>query len=314
MFRLLITMLLLSLATLANASSFDIAVTFDDLPMATAPKEPLQRQREVTRRLTATLRARRIPVVGFVNGSKLLVDGRIERSRVDLLRMWLDAGAELGNHTFAHLDLHQIDLAAFEQELVRGEEGLAALVQSRGRRLQWFRHPFLHTGLSAEIRRQSETLLEERGYRVAPVTIDNADWIFAKAYDAVRTTGDRELMKRMRADYVHYMVAKTNYYRAQARQLFGREIPHVLLVHANGINADAFDDLAQALLAEGARFVPLAAAVSDEAYRSADTYYGRGGISWVHRWAISAGKKGDFFAGEPAVPPHILRLAGVASE
>lgn len=314
MYRLLAILLLLACSTVARASAFDVAITFDDLPVATAPKEPLRRQRAITHRLTATMAARRLPVTAFVNGSKLLVDGRIDRSRLDLLRKWLDAGAELGNHTFAHLDLHRIDLPTFEQEVLRGEEGLADLLQRRGQRLRWFRHPFLHTGLSSEIREQTERYLTGRGYRVAPVTIDNADWIFAKAYDAAIATGDSDLTKRLRADYVHYMIAKTNYYRAQARQLFGRDIAHVLLVHANGINADAFDALASALAAEGARFISLERALEDEAYRTADTYHGRAGISWIHRWALTAGKKKEFFAGEPTTPPYVLRLANVESE
>lgn len=312
MLRALIVILLLACSTVVSAATFDLAVTFDDLPAATAPKERLGRQQEITRRLTAMIRARKLPVTGFVNGSKLLVNGRVERSRLALLERWLDAGAELGNHTFAHLDLHQIDQAAFEQDVVRGEEGLRELLRRHGRTLRWFRHPFLHTGLSAERRASSAQFLAERGYQIAPVTIDNADWIFAKAYDASRT--DRALMKRIRADYVRYMVAKTSYYRAQGRQMFGREIPHVLLVHANGINADAFDDLATALLAEGARFVSLSTAVADEAYRSADTYYGRGGISWLHRWALTAKRPREFFAGEPVTPDYVLRLAGVDSE
>jgi peptidoglycan/xylan/chitin deacetylase (PgdA/CDA1 family) len=314
MCRLLIALLLLASTIEVAGSTFDVAVTFDDLPVATAPKEALQRQQEITRRLTAMIRARKLPVVGFVNSSKLLVDGRLDRSRLQLLSMWLDAGAELGNHTFAHLDLHRIEPAAFEQDVVRGEDGLRELVQRRGRNLRWFRHPFLHTGLTAEMRARTTSFLSQRGYQVAPVTIDNADWIFAKAYEAARASADRELMKRIRGDYVRYMVAKTNYYRAQARQMFGREIAHVLLVHANGINADAFDDLANALSAEGARFVTLQSAAADEAYRSADTFYGRGGISWIHRWALTEGRARDFFAGEPVTPDYILRLADVESE
>ncbi|HEY0160473.1 MAG TPA: polysaccharide deacetylase family protein [Thermoanaerobaculia bacterium] len=295
-------------------SPFELAVTFDDLPMPTALREPLRRQQSVTRQLTLTLAARRIPAVGFVNVNKLLVNGRLDPKRLELLRMWLYAGAELGNHTFSHLDLHHITLSEFEEEVVRGEEGLRDLVERRGQRLRWFRHPFLHTGTSAEVRERSERFLQERGYRVAPVTIDNADWIFARAYDVAASVRDAEAMKRIRADYVQYMLAKTDYFRAQARQLFGREIPHILLVHANGINADAFGELADALVAEGARFVTLESALTDDAYRTADTWYGRGGISWVHRWSLSAGVKRERRAGEPVTPPYILRLANVDSE
>jgi peptidoglycan/xylan/chitin deacetylase (PgdA/CDA1 family) len=52
-------------------------------------------------------------------------------------------------------------------------------------------------------------------------------------------------------------------------------------------------------------------ALQDPAYRSADAYAGPAGITWIHRWALTAGKKGAFFAGEPATPQWIQDLAGV---
>src|SRR6185436_8900918 len=183
-------------------TAFDLSVTFDDLPVTTAPREPLASQQAITRKLTETLKSRRIPAIGFVNANKLLVDGRLDTARVDLLRAWLDAGAELGNHTFSHRDLHGLSEAEFEQEVVRGESGLRELLQQRGRPLQWFRHPFLHTGTSSEVRQQSTAFLARRGYRVAPVTVDNSDWIFARAYDAALAANDGALARRVRTDYV----------------------------------------------------------------------------------------------------------------
>ena len=40
-----------------------------------------------------------------------------------------------------------------------------------------------------------------------------------------------------------------------------------------------------------------------------DTYVGPAGITWLHRWALTAGKRGPFFAGEPTVPQYIERAA-----
>ena len=95
--------LALLMPTTASALAPDrrIAVTIDDLPwqrIDTAPQSP-QQQAEGHRRLLAQLRQAAVPVVGFVNEDKLDVDGRPDPARVAMLRDWLDAGFELGNHT-----------------------------------------------------------------------------------------------------------------------------------------------------------------------------------------------------------------------
>ena len=159
-----------------------------------------------------------------------------------------------------------------------------------------------------ETKRRVESFLEKRGYRVAPVTLDNSEWIFAKAYTEAKDAATR---KRVGEAYLVYMDAKLAYFEDQSQKLFGRNIRHVLLLHANALNADWFDDLARSMRDRGYRFIPLEQAVEDPAYRSADTYTGPAGITWIHRWAITAGKRGTFFAGEPVTPQWIQDLAGI---
>ena len=57
--------------------------------------------------------------------------------------------------------------------------------------------------------------------------------------------------------------------------------------------------------ARGYRFVSLDRALEDSAYRHRDEYYGPAGITWLHRWAMTDGKRGTIFAGEPPVPEWI---------
>jgi hypothetical protein len=45
--------------------------------------------------------------------------------------------------------------------------------------------------------------------------------------------------------------------------------------------------------------------LQDEAYQTPITVYGKWGISWIDRWALSQGKKGDFFKGDPETPAYI---------
>lgn len=291
-----------------------VAVTFDDLLGVSALGEGTPALAAMTQKLLSAIRAAGVPAIGFVNEGKLEADGVRDPARVALLRKWLEAGLELGNHTFSHPDLHHTALADFEANVVRGEETTKALLAEKGRRLRYFRHPFLHTGRDLGTKTALENFLAARGYSVAPVTHDNGEWIFARAYASAARRGDAETQRRVAAAYVPYMESKFDYFERESRALFGREIPQVLLVHANGLNADRFGDLAAMMRRRGYVFVPLDEALKDSAYRSPDTYTGGGGITWLHRWALTRGPEALVLPDEPQVPAFVLSEAGVDSE
>ncbi len=117
-----------------------VAVTFDDLPVISL-RHDLASQSTVTRKLLHAIKSNRVPAIGFVNENKLLTNGTLDERRVGFLRMWLDAGLELGNHTFSHPDLHSTPLDIFKEDVVRGEEVTRGLLQAKGRTLRYFRHP-----------------------------------------------------------------------------------------------------------------------------------------------------------------------------
>jgi hypothetical protein len=56
--------------------------------------------------------------------------------------------------------------------------------------------------------------------------------------------------------------------------VIGRQIRQVLLLHANTLNADRFDALAEALVRRGYRFVTLTHALEDPAYCLPDVFVG----------------------------------------
>lgn len=289
----------------ATAAAGEIAVTFDDLP-AVGSNLSLQDQQAITKELLRSLRRNGVPAIGFVNEDKL-VHGK---ASTHLLEEWLDAGFDLGNHTYSHPDLHRIEVARYEEDIVRGETVTRALLERRGKAPRWFRHPFLHTGTSLETKRRVEELLEKLGYRVAPVSMDNSEWIFARAFDL----GDAAEKKRVADEYITYMDRKTAYWEQQSRSLFGRDIRHVLLLHANRLNAATFDRLAAVLKKRGHRFITIERALEDAAYRSTDTYTGRAGLSWIHRWAMTQKKDRSFFEGEPRAAAWVLALARIDAE
>jgi peptidoglycan/xylan/chitin deacetylase (PgdA/CDA1 family) len=264
-----------------------VAITIDDLPAT--PPASVASWDSLTARLLGALARHAAPAVGFVNETKLYADGVLDPSRVALLDAWLAAGHELGNHTFAHRGAHTVPLAQYLAGIAQGEVVTRALARRVGRPLRWFRHPQLHTGRTLAYRQGVERFLAERGYAVAPVTVDNQEWVYARAYAIARERGDAALAARVVAGYFAHLDSAFAYSERLSVTLFGRDIPLVLLLHANELNADHLDAVLTRLAGRGYRFAPLAAALADPAYRSPDAYTGPTGPSWLVRWAHARG-------------------------
>jgi peptidoglycan/xylan/chitin deacetylase (PgdA/CDA1 family) len=297
------------------ATGRTVAVTIDDLPFVPASIANAELARR-TAQLLAALRSAHVRATGFVNEDKLNVpgdpQGALDERRVRLLAEWLDSGMDLGNHTFGHVSLDDLGPTAYGDAILRGERTLRKLLAARGRTPKYFRHPFLRTGRSLAVKKQVSCFLSAHGYRIAPVTVDGSDWIFARAYHDALTRNDRGLVRRLGDEYVPYMERKLDYWERQSRALLGREPAQVLLIHASELNADRFGDLAAMMSRRGYRFVTLDQALADPAYRERDSFFGNAGISWLHRWVLARGQRP--LAGEPVTPQWVMKAAGVVTE
>jgi beta-lactamase regulating signal transducer with metallopeptidase domain len=280
-----------------------VAVTFVALPMVHTYYSP--RAEKDMRELLASLRANSVNAVGFVNAAQLYKDGVRDESRVNLLRMWLDAGMELGSEGFSHLSLHDAPLEDFKQDVQRGESVTSQLVAERGTKLRYFSYPYLNVGANRETKEAFERFLAGRGMQVHKVTIDNWDWLFGKAYADARRAEDEETMRRISDEYVPYMERVFDFYEQLSRDTLGYEPPQVLMLTANALNCAKFDELASMLKRRGYQFVTLDEATSDKAYRQPDTYTGAWGISWLQRWAMA---RGADFREEPPLPPFMQQF------
>lgn len=289
-----------------------IAVTIDDLPVVSLQRA-ITVQRRITKNILKHIRKAEVPAIGFVNERKLFQDGKRDEDQIDLLRMWLNGGLELGNHTYSHKSLHNIPIKEYEAEILRGEIITRQLLEKNGMRMRYFRHPYLNTGLNLQVKKDLDVFLRKHEYQIAPVSIDNSDWIFARAYDISIGKKDRKLKMKIGRAYVPYLEAKMHYWERQSVKLFGREIKQILLLHANSINADYFDDVAEMLKKRGYKFITLEESLTDEAYKLPDTFTKRAGISWLHRWALEKGRE-NVLPNEPRVPPFVMKAAGLTSE
>jgi peptidoglycan/xylan/chitin deacetylase (PgdA/CDA1 family) len=311
MSRRVITALFVFLAVLpSRAATRSVAITFDDLPDITADEDTLAQQQQMTTNLLASIVRQRVPAIGFVNEDKLIGDDSgPDPRRAHLVEEWLDAGLEIGNHTYSHVDLHAVEPDAFENDILRGESTIRGMVERHGLKLQWFRHPYLDCGKSVEVRDRIDQFLADHGYRVAPVTIDDSEWIYELAYRKASA------LRRpfIRNSYIRYMRGRFAWDEERSRIVFGREIPQVLLLHAGALNADAFDSLAKMIRERGYEFVSIESAVADPAYMTPEQWT-EGGVSWLERWGVARGIPDDRFTHDPKVPPWIQRLAGAKDE
>jgi peptidoglycan/xylan/chitin deacetylase (PgdA/CDA1 family) len=285
----------LALAVAGLAAERWVSITIDDLPFVSAIPLPADEVRARTEALLSHLRSRGVRATGFVNEGKFFEGEREDPAGAAHLSLWLDAGMELGNHSYSHGDLNDTPLAAFQEDVLKGEIVTRRLLEARGLVPRFFRHPFLHTGRELEKKAAFEAFLAKHGYRVAPVTIDNYDYLFARAYDLADAPGK----DRVEEAYLRYMTAVVAFYEDQSRAILGYELPQILLLHANSLNAKALGRLLDMFTSRGYEFVPLERALEDKAFSSEDTYVGPAGVTWLHRWAMTRGVEKSVFAGEP---------------
>ena len=268
--------------TASVASAEPVALTFDDLPTLALDHSPRYSQ-ITTERLIRGLHRQHLPVTGFVVGDQL--EGNRQAAGRRLLRRWLNAGFELGNHTYSHASLSTVPVEAYIADVARDDALLRPLLRTRRQTSRWFRHPYLETGATLEAKHTFETWLAKAGYRIAPVSMENADWMFSPSYDDAISRHDGASAERIRQAYLDYTAKVVPWYRKAGLQLLGRRPSFVFLLHASRLNADSVNELASILRANDLDPVTLAKAMEDPAYALGDDFADPNGDQWLSRWA-----------------------------
>src|SRR6187455_2379207 len=179
----------------AGAEPIQVAVTIDDLPVH-GPAPPGVTRLAMTERLLAAFAAHHLTSVhGFVNGKRVDDDPATEA----VLRRWVAAGHELGNHSWSHPSLNTAALDAYLADLRRGEEILARVAP--GQPWKVFRYPFLQQGDTVEKRDGVRRFLTEAGYAVADVTIDADDWAYNPPFVRCAERGDQSALRALRRSF-----------------------------------------------------------------------------------------------------------------
>jgi peptidoglycan/xylan/chitin deacetylase (PgdA/CDA1 family) len=237
-----------------------VALTFDDLPAA-GSLPPGENRTKIATALAAELKTLHLEgTYGFVNAVKLENDPDAQQA----LRIWVDAGMNIGNHTWSHMPLTGNTAEAFEQQIAQNEPALAQYAGTRD--WHWFRYPFLWEGDTLEKRHAVRAWLKEHGYRTAQVTLDFEDYAWNDAYVRCSAKQDAASIAWLRQSYLQTAAEYILLGREEQRIAFGCEIPNVMLLHATPFTTLMLPDLAEFLRQQGFQFAALPDVEKDPVY------------------------------------------------
>jgi peptidoglycan/xylan/chitin deacetylase (PgdA/CDA1 family) len=245
--------------TAPSVAAQTLALSFDDGPHL--HDTPILSAAGRNTALLAALARHQAKAILFVTAN----NGANQPEGLALARAWGEAGHVIGNHTMSHLDLNSAatTLAAYQQEVLDCDAVIRDLPGYR----RWFRFTYLREGNTPEKRDGMRALLKAQGYRNAYVTLDTSDWRFNALLVQILLAHPDADVQPIKVQYIAHVLQRAAAYRALAQQLQGRDIPQMLLLHHNLINALWLDEVLSALKAQGWTFLDPETAFADPIYR-----------------------------------------------
>lgn len=249
--------LALLLAPFLQAQS--LALSFDDGP--SLDQHVMLDAAGKNQAILAALEAAKVHSVLFACGHKCLEspEGRA------LVKAWGDAGHRVANHSYAHASfgVKTATVEAFETDLLKNE----ALMQDLPGFTRWFRFPYLKEGDTAPKRDGVRTFLKAKGYRNGAVSIDASDWYYDQRLQARLAKDPKADLAPYRKVYLEHLWDRATYYNGLSRQILGRDMSHVILLHHNLVNALFLPDVIQMFRAKGWVIISPAEAYEDPVYQ-----------------------------------------------
>ena len=253
----LIFILILTFTTTVFADTGKkIAITVDDLPGR-------DNATVVLHNIQSALKASNAPATGYVIGS--LVGETKNGSQ--LLKSWSENGFVLGNHTWSHQNFSDQRVAEWLEEVNKTEKVLKPYQDYFGPWQRSFRFPRLNQGKTEDQEFVANRYFKQNNTLIAYVSVDTSDWAFAMYYDDALNKGKTKLAVRIAKLYMDHIVDCVHYAEEASSQLFNRQLPQILLLHANALNADNMKLLLDNLKDLDYSFISLNEALADHAYR-----------------------------------------------
>ncbi|MBA2655959.1 MAG: polysaccharide deacetylase family protein [Tatlockia sp.] len=245
-------------AILVSFTSFgqtrEIAITIDDLPLVASKMDTVGNQQRATERfnkLIEALTTNKVPATGFV------IAGAIANGQWSFLEQFKNAGFAVGNHTYSHYNLNQMNAEKYIADLDKADKILTPLLTEP----KYFRYPYLAEG-NKLTKPKVLNYLNEKHYVIAPVTIDSKDFRFNEQLYHVPYRQREAYVDKLKARYLAYIWDQT--LRAEQRAK-GQPVKQILLIHANLLNSYALNDIIQMYKKNGYTFITLTEALKNPA-------------------------------------------------
>lgn len=242
-----------------GAQAQSVAFTFDDGPRL--EETPLLSPQQRNQSMLAALAREQVQAALFVTCG----NGADRPAGYALAKAWGDAGHAVGNHTMTHPDLHsaKVTLAQYQQEVT----GCDAITSTLPGYRKWFRYTFLREGNTPEKREGMRAFLKQSGYRNAYVTLDTSDWRLDEKLGEVLKQNEHADLAAIRLAYLAHIRQRAIAYRDLSRQLERRDVPQVILMHHNLLNALWLGDVIRQFRSMGWTITTPAAAFADPVYQ-----------------------------------------------
>jgi peptidoglycan/xylan/chitin deacetylase (PgdA/CDA1 family) len=239
-----------------------LAITIDDFPGGGPETGEFTHPRMVAD-IIAALRAHGVKhATGFVVGEML--EGHPERQAA--LDSWIEAGFEVGNHTYTHPSLAEMDAGTYVADIETNRPLVESLEKRTGQPAHYFRAPYLDEGNTEADRRTLTHYLAAHNYKMARVSMDFSDWAYAEPFARCLEKGDRHALDLLQQSYLEEATAALSWSAAAAQQVVGHPVTQVLLLHASLATSQTLDAMLTAFDNLGVHYTSLAEALSHEIY------------------------------------------------
>jgi len=288
-----------------KANGRKLAVGFVSIPPLARPEGNVMDSDATTRLMIAKLTQYKIPAIGFVTGSTISDGDKLYPVRANMVRLWRDAGLEVGIGNFKHVWFYNTPYDDYVVGVKKNEAVVKKVLAEKNLPLRYFSYPYLNTGKSVEERDRFESWLNAQGLHSVKYTVDNQEWMYSYAYDVARLDNDINTMTEVRVAFIKYMDKMFDHYEAYSQEMFGRDIPQTMVLTSSRLVADSADDLFGMIQKRGYSFVSMDEAQADVAYNTPENIIGEFGNSWFERWTATQGKK---LRDEPRVDDSVAAI------
>lgn len=241
------------------------ALTLDDAPTVVEPGLPA---------LPATMdRIREVLQESHVAHCIAFVVGERAAGHEDILVRWLEAGYELGNHTYFHRQASRAGVSDTISSITKCDtllNDLGAFPTGN----KWFRFPYLDRGKDPAARAQIQEACEAMGYQLASATLSFHDHRFELPWQIAVTERQRE------AVISRYVRSVSRGLRCAQSRTESREMPTAQIgyAHFGPVTEAAITRLLRLLRSEGCCFCPMDEVVNDNIYKEYCSNFERNGL------------------------------------